>query len=302
MEFKTTFSQSILQKLWFIYSQRIHKFLIHKSSNFYLKPNDIISYRPTLFGYHEAHIEKLIQEGSESYNGFFLDLGANVGLTSALVGNRFKSIDCVEPNELVFNILKTNLALHLVPETYHCHMIGLGKKDEELKLLVPKDNFGGAFIESGNDIVDIKKAEAANNKHFDKDNFAEIKITVRNAESWLGNYFSELQKDGLTSGIIKIDVEGYEGLIFERILKTLPENFYALIIMENWFDRFPIEKFASSSHDFKWFYFRKIKRIFHSIPFKILGLSSSYRLELHPLTGKTAQPHDVICLLSSKSR
>ena len=53
-----------------------------------------------------------------------LDLGANIGLTSALVRKRFKRIDCVEPNELVFNILKTNLALHLAPETYHCHLIG----------------------------------------------------------------------------------------------------------------------------------------------------------------------------------
>jgi len=34
MEFKTTFSQSFLQKLWFIYSQRIHKFsyISHQTS------------------------------------------------------------------------------------------------------------------------------------------------------------------------------------------------------------------------------------------------------------------------------
>ena len=68
---KLSHSFSFFEKLWFIYSQRIHKKLINKNANFYLKPNDIISHRPTLFGYHESLIEKLIEKASAEHPHFF---------------------------------------------------------------------------------------------------------------------------------------------------------------------------------------------------------------------------------------
>ena len=33
--------------------------MIAKDANVYLKPNEVISHRPTLFGMHEPHIETL---------------------------------------------------------------------------------------------------------------------------------------------------------------------------------------------------------------------------------------------------
>ena len=292
MVLKLSHSLSFFEKLWFIYSQRVHKKLINEHANFYLKPNDIISHRPTLFGYHESFIEKLIEKTSEDYPHFFLDLGANIGLTSSLVGNSFQRVDCVEPNELVFNILKTNLAINLSTDNYHCHMIGLGRKDETLNLLVPKDNFGGAFIEESNDIVFTKKAALS-------EDFIEVQVKVINAEKWLVKYFSTMERHCLTKGVVKIDVEGYEGIIFESLIASLPKNFELLVIMENWFEHFPIKKFTSSNHNLSWYYFRKKKRLLHSIPFKLLGLSSSYRHELEELTEFCKNPHDIVCHLSA---
>ncbi|MGB1826563.1 MAG: hypothetical protein ACPHLN_08970, partial [Candidatus Puniceispirillaceae bacterium] len=78
--------QTFFGKLWYIYGQRLHRWMIAKDANVYLKPNDIISHRPTLFGMHEPHIEALITEASATHGDFLLDIGANIGMTSALVG------------------------------------------------------------------------------------------------------------------------------------------------------------------------------------------------------------------------
>lgn len=293
MTLKLSHSFTFLEKIWFIYSQRIHKFLINDKANFFLKPNDIISYRPTLFGYHELLIEKLIDKANAEYSDFFLDLGANIGLTSSLVGNNFKRVDCVEPNELVFNILKTNLAMNLNLPTVQCHMVGLGKKDEKLKLVIPKDNFGGAFISKDNNILSIKD-EAPSTE------FLEVQVQIKNSKNWLKTYFSEMKNNKLTRGIIKIDVEGYEEIIFDNIVSTLPKNFEVIVIMENWFECFPVNKFKSDKHSFSWYYLKKKKRLFHSLPFKLLGLSSSYRHELVDLRETSTNPHDVICQISVK--
>ena len=99
---------------------------------------------------HEPHIEALITEASATHGDFLLDIGANIGMTSALVGRRFKRVDCVEPNELVVNILKTNLAMNLSATEHEVHAVGLGKEDGVLTLRVPPDNFGGAYVEAGN--------------------------------------------------------------------------------------------------------------------------------------------------------
>ena len=37
--------QGLFEKLWYIYGQRIHRWMLAEDANFYLKPNDIISHR-----------------------------------------------------------------------------------------------------------------------------------------------------------------------------------------------------------------------------------------------------------------
>ena len=288
-------SQKIIEKFWYIYGQKLHKRMINSNANFYLKPNDIISHRPSLFGYHEPHIEKFISNISDGYSDFFLDLGANIGLTSALVGKKFSRVDCVEPNELTFNILKTNLALNLLSNNFECHLFGLGHRDEILNLKVPDNNFGGAYLESENKLVDIKEIELGGEQ-----NFIETEVKIRKATSWLAEYFQSLDKIKLKKGVIKIDVEGYEEVVFRSVLSTLPNAFEAIVVMENWFDKFPISQYISNSHDIQWFYFKKKKKHFHSLLFKLLGLSSSYEHHIVELSEDTPNPHDIICVISGK--
>ena len=155
--------QTFFGKLWYIYGQRMHRWMIAKDANFYLKPNDIISHRPTLFGMHKPHIEALMTEAYKTHGDFLLDIGANIGMTSALVGRRFRRVDCVEPNELVVNSLKTNLAMNLSATEHEVHAVDLGKEDGLLTLRVPPDNFGGAYVEDGNPQFDGQTAARHSN-------------------------------------------------------------------------------------------------------------------------------------------
>ena len=173
--------QTFFGKLWYIYGQRLHRWMIAKDANVYLKPNDIISHRPTLFGMHEPHIEALITEASATHGDFLLDIGANIGMTSALVGRRFARVDCVEPNELVVNILKTNLAMNLSATDHEVHAVGLGKADGVLTLRVPPDNFGGAYVEDGNPQFDGETAARHSNQFSDRSDHLALDVVIREA-------------------------------------------------------------------------------------------------------------------------
>ena len=291
--------QTFLGKLWYIYGQRLHRWMIAKDANVYLKPNDIISHRPTLFGMHEPHIEALITEASATHGDFLLDIGANIGMTSALVGRRFARVDCVEPNELVVNILKTNLAMNLSATEHEVHAVGLGKEDGVLTLRVPPDNFGGAYVEDGNPQFDGETAARHSNQFDDRSGHLALDVVIREAGQWLDGRFAALRDAGFRKGVIKIDVEGYEEVIFGKIIEMLPADFSAVVVMENWFDQFPVSRFSSARHSLAWYYVQKRRRILHSIPFKLLGLSSSYDQVVAPLDDDTKSPHDVICVIGA---
>ena len=291
--------QTFFGKLWYIYGQRLHRWMIAKDANVYLKPNDIISHRPTLFDMHEPHIEALITEASATHGDFLLDIGANIGMTSALVGRRFARVDCVEPNELVVNILKTNLAMNLSATDHEVHAIGLGKADGVLTLRVPPDNFGGAYVEDGNPQFDGETAARHSNQFDDRSGHLALDVVIREAGQWLDGRFAALREAGLSKGVIKIDVEGYEEVIFGKIIEMLPADFSAVVVMENWFDRFPVSHFSSARHSLAWYYVQKRRRILHSIPFKLLGLSSSYDQVVAPLDDDTKSPHDMICVIGA---
>ena len=194
--------QTFFGKLWYIYGQRLHRWMIAKDANVYLKPNDIISHRPTLFGMHKPHIEALITEAYKTHGDFLLDIGANIGMTSALVGRRFRRVDCVEPNELVVNSLKTNLAMNLSATEHEVHAVDLGKEDGLLTLRVPPDNFGGAHVEDGNPQFDGQTAARHSNQFSDRSDHLAINVVIREAGKWLDGRFVALREAGLSKNVM----------------------------------------------------------------------------------------------------
>ena len=214
--------QTFFVKLWYTYGKRLHRWMIAKDANFYLKPNDIISHRPTRFGTHEPHIEALITEASATHCDFLLDIGANIGMTSALVGRRFRRVDCVEPNELVVNILKTNLAMNLSATEHEVHAVDLGKEDGLLTLRVPPDNFGGAYVEDDNPQFDCEMSARHSNQFSDRSDHLALDVVIREAGKWLEGRFTAMREAGLSKGVLRLNSRDMKRLSSARSSKRFP--------------------------------------------------------------------------------
>ena len=238
---KVKYEQGILHKFYFRQAQNIHKKLVYPEANYYLKPNDIISYRPTLFGYHEPHLENLFNAVSDTSSDFFLDIGANIGLSTILVSSRFDEIHCVEPNSLLVKILDVNIEIAGLSNKAQIHGIGLGVEDKIEKLYVPRDNFGGAFIAQNNSYDGTN-----DNLERDLSQYIVQDIELKEAQFWLSQLFAS--NSGWKNGVIKIDVEGFELPIFKAILEVLPSNMTVTIIMENFLKSLSLDDFKPETH------------------------------------------------------
>ena len=186
---KLSHSFSFFEKLWFIYSQRIHKKLVNKNANFYLKPNDIISYRPTLFGYHESVIETLIKKISADHPHFFLDLGAN--------------IECSSKNLVDFSIMGSALLKALfVKIDAKVALLNIGS--EELK--------GNAMIKDTYQILNDKKYSL-----FDFHGYIE-------GNQIMDGKVNVIVTDGFTGNIALKTAEGTSNFIIGELKKALSSS------------------------------------------------------------------------------
>lgn len=215
----------------------IYKLITKKAKSVYLNPIDIISIGPILHGRYEQHLNDFLRRQSETgYSEFFIDIGANIGLTTIDIGDCFDEIVCFEPNPLCVNILRTNLALNLPNSKYTIHNFGLGSRDTTDTLVIPHRNMGGAFVNSA---LNSYSPEILNNK--DSDTGSEIndfalkqEIEIKDATRELDACFSVFRKRHKKKGIIKVDVEGMEPIILKGIGATLPKDISVIICFENW--------------------------------------------------------------------
>tara|TARA_Y100000389_G_C17430640_1_gene502354 strand:- start:124 stop:1017 length:894 start_codon:yes stop_codon:yes gene_type:complete len=210
------------------YISNAHK----KSFSPYLKYNDSITNAWYIFEEYEEHVNKFISKYSKKgYKDFFLDIGANIGLTTISNWKKFDNIYCFEPNELVFNILKTNIAISSNLEKVKLFNVGLGLEKGKFTLKVPKNNFGGAFIEQNNEYSSSILLEKDGFKEEKASNYVHTKVNIESKDFLNNNVFNQFKAND--KGIIKIDTEGYELQILELILNTINANKIA-IIFENW--------------------------------------------------------------------
>lgn len=281
------YEQGVLHKLIYRQAQNIHKRLIRKSGNYYLKPNDIISHRPTLFGYHEPHLETLFQALAKTHHDFLLDIGANIGMTTVMAGRSFHAIHCVEPNTILSKILDVNLTLADLSEKTTIHEIGLGYENRKDKLYIPRHNFGGAYISDGNA---YENSDALTHRQDEEKIVQDIDIVEAN--TWIKKIFAD--NPGWKNGVIKIDVEGFELHIFEALLTHLPKGVSAVVVMENFLAEIDFEKLQSSRHKLDWFGFYKQKQYLKSVLFKCLGMSSYYKQTVRRIDQSKNAPHDLI--------
>ena len=214
----------------------LFKKLTQNAMPVFVRGADLISIQPMAWGAYEPEVVELIQHATESgCKDFFLDIGANIGLISSQVGGWFKQIHMFEPNPDCVSLLAINVRSMLRHQQFQIHPYALGAQKEQLNLMVPFGNWGGAFIASSdNEYSPEVLAHKDGFASFDPAHYQSHTVEVESATEVLSNLFSALKEKGLTKGVIKIDVEGFESLVLKAIASTLPDGFEVMVIFENW--------------------------------------------------------------------
>lgn len=202
----------------------------------FFKGGDVISINPLVNGVYEPEIKALIDYlANHGHQDFLIDIGANIGLTSCQSGAKFSEVHLFEPNPNALGILKINANIALRRHNYTIHEYALGEKQERLKLYVPYDNWGGAFIDSAQNDYELN-LHSQNNGFgaFDAANYDIFDVQVESAQDKLMQLFNELSVKNKKHGVVKIDAEGYEDFIIQALLQSLPADFKLFIVYENW--------------------------------------------------------------------
>jgi len=217
--------------------------LTKEGSNLFLRGQDFISTSLQVTGTYEPHITTLIHHFSTiGYADFFVDIGANIGLSSCQNGNSFKEVHMFEPNPYCCKVLEVNSDIALKNTEYHIHNFGLGEEDVRTVLTVPKGNWGGAFINDKSNTYDDNILAHKDGFHrFSNENYFSVEIEMRKTTTVLKKIFQELDAKNLTCGVVKIDVEGYESAVLQGLAEALPSRFKILIVFESWDSSFDMD-------------------------------------------------------------
>lgn len=211
------------------------RFLTKRALPIFLRGKDQISFGPLANGTHEAQVKALVNAAADAgYSDFLVDIGANIGLTSCQSGNAFQVVHMYEPNPLCCKILEVNSSISL-NKPFFIHPFGLGSASGSMKLMVPKDNWGGAFIAGEQnsysaEVLAKKDGYAA----IHDSNYIAVTVEIKDGMVELASLFSSLLESGCTSGVIKIDAEGFEPVILKAIAAVLPSELQAVVIYESW--------------------------------------------------------------------
>lgn len=151
-----------------------------------------------------------------SYN--FIDIGANTGLlTKSLINNNiiFKNFYCVEPDEDNFYCLENNLKNYDNIHKFNC---ALDEMDGEKKLYIDQNNKGNLSFNF--EMMTLKQDKL--NFMNSRDNYTTVKCMAIN------KFFQKIDQNNLN--IIKIDVQGFDEVIFSGIPNSILKKTTCLII------------------------------------------------------------------------
>jgi FkbM family methyltransferase len=217
--------------------QKVFQNLTSGAFPVFLRGGDSIATDPSVLGCYEQPLISFITHlNKQGLSDFLIDIGANVGLISCQCGNLFSEVHMFEPNPIILKVLEANSMLS-IESKYTIHPYALSDVKRTAELTIPKNNWGGAYINdhrnSYSESIILKKD---NYTEMREDNYFKLQIEVEDAAKKFNELFSDLTIKNLTKGIIKIDVEGYEDAILKALIKTIPPNFELLIISECWND------------------------------------------------------------------
>ena len=160
--------------------------------------------------FHREFVQKINDLTDKNTNYNFIDIGANTGLLSkSLLKNldNISSIFAVEPNQDNFFCLKNNLNMYKNVQVFK---FALDLKDGEKKLFLDKNNKGN--LSFNYEMMTLKE---------DKLNF------MNSPEDY---EMVDCKSVNDKKNIIKIDIQGYDEIIFQELPDDILKNTEILII------------------------------------------------------------------------
>ena len=159
--------------------------------------------------FHKSFVEKVLEftKSDISYN--LIDIGANTGLlTRCLLNNlsNIRSCFLVEPDPDNLFCIKNNLQHFKNINILDC---ALDLSDGEKKLFIDQNNKGNLSLNY--EIITLKQDKLSFMNS--RDNYVNVK--TKNIK----NYFNDIRNEN--SNVIKIDVQGYDEIIFQEIPKDV---------------------------------------------------------------------------------
>jgi len=179
----------------------------------------------TFLLFHEAYEIENIMSKLVGGDTVFVDVGAHVGLYTVWACRRARRIISVEPNPAALAYLKVNVALN---ECSNVTVVPKALSDRKgyAKLKIPKET-GMELISGMSSIVrDFKEA-------------FEVEVETDTLDSVL----EEVGVDSVD--ILKIDVEGAEGLVVRGAEKTLKEA--KAVLIEIWPENMWVARYLKNS-------------------------------------------------------
>ena len=155
--------------------------------------------------FHKSFVDKVLKltKSNISYN--LIDIGANTGLLTRCLLNNLSNIrNCflVEPDPDNLFCIKNNLQNFENINTLDC---ALDLSDGEKKLFIDQNNKGNLSLNYEMMTLKEDKLSFMNSE----DNY--INVKTKNIK----NYFNDIRNEN--NNIIKIDVQGYDEIIFQEI-------------------------------------------------------------------------------------
>ncbi|RDK10882.1 FkbM family methyltransferase [Cupriavidus lacunae] len=289
------YKQSVLNTALQQIQLALFRQLTRKSQNLFLRGADQISAAPQVTGNHEPHVRSFIEHyANAGYGDFLIDIGANIGLTSCQSGGRFRQVHMFEPNPDCFSILRVNARISLAGTDYRLYEFGLGEANERKVLNVPRHNWGGAFIDDEHNSYSAATLASKDGfDHIDPQQYLRVEIQIAAADEVFRNLFCGLMEAGLTSGVIKIDVEGYEPTVIHAIARTIPKEISAAVVFESWDDDLDVSQlldaFGGRASAFRIQYIKRYKQSWPKLlKLAAFALSGGYTYTISPVVaGKT---------------
>lgn len=141
-------------------------------------------------------------------NATAIDVGANIGLYTYSLSNKFKNVISFEP---IASLYKNLLRSFKSFDNVEIHNAALSDRDGEETLFIPERFHAWSTLEKDNPMLNVASKEQK---------IIEVKITLKRLDDYKLNNIS----------FIKIDVEGHEMKVLEGAAETIKNNNPLLLI------------------------------------------------------------------------